>query len=214
MASKSQKKNTIRQDIIEAANIYGEHLAGHTFLYVYGDEYFEVTFPKNCFLHLTGVETYLSANEFYKKAKRDRLSTRQFYFTQRHPFANAKKKLPYLKQLPELTTSMVCILKNIQTTTLVYKLGMTNLEFTLGLTENLDRDGNKVNDYFLPMSLRVESTSVEKCEAGGIVDFIFSKNAKHVKYDAILVQDSNKDIPECVHHLLHENLLPHLTKRL
>ena len=33
------------------------------------------------------------------------------------------------------------------------------------------------------MSLRVESTSVEKCEAGGIVDFIFSKNAKHVKYD-------------------------------
>ena len=85
---------------------------------------------------------------------------------------------------------------------------MTNLEFTLGLTENLDRDGNKVNDYFLPMSLRVESTSVEKCEAGGIVDFIFSKNAKHVKYDAILVQDSNKDIPKCVHHLLHENLLP------
>ena len=107
---------------------------------------------------------------------------------------------------------MVCILKNIQTTTLVYKLGMTNLEFTLGLTENLDRDGNKVNDYFLPMSLRVESTSVEKCEAGGIVDFIFSKNAKHVKYDAILVQDSNKDIPECVHNLLHENLLPHLTR--
>ena len=111
MASKSQKKNTIRQDIIEAASIYGEHLAGHTFLYVYGDEYFEVTFPKNCFLHLTGVETYLSANEFYKKAKRDMLSTRQFYFTQRHPFANAKKKLPCLKQLPELTTSMVCILK-------------------------------------------------------------------------------------------------------
>ena len=65
MASKSQKKNIIRQDIIEAANIYAEHLAGRTFLYVYAGEFFEVTFPNSCFLHLTGVETYLSANEFY-----------------------------------------------------------------------------------------------------------------------------------------------------
>ena len=207
MASKSQKKNIIRQDIIEAANIYAEHLAGRTFLYVYTGEFFEVTFPNSCFLHLTGVETYLSANEFYKKAKKDKLSTRQFYFTPRHPFSSAKKKLPCLKQLPELTTSMVCILKNIQTTTLVYKLGMTNLEFTLGLTENLDRNGVKRNDLFLPMSLRVETTSVEKCAEGEIVDFILSKNAKHEKYDTLLIQDESKEIPDCVHHLLHEKLL-------
>ena len=109
--------------------------------------------------------------------------------------------------MPELTTSMVCILKNIQTTTLVYKLGMTNLEFTLGLTENLDRNGVKKNDLFLPMSLRVETTSVEKCAEGEIVDFILSKNAKHEKYDTLLIQDESKEIPDCVHHLLHEKLL-------
>ena len=56
---------------------------------------------------------------------------------------------------------MVCILKNMQTVTIIYKLSVTNLEFTLGLTENIDAKGNKINDFFLPMSLRVEDSSVK-----------------------------------------------------
>lgn len=60
MATKIDKKNVIRQGIVEAANVYSENLAGKTFLYVYGDEYFEVFFPIDHFLHLTGVETILS----------------------------------------------------------------------------------------------------------------------------------------------------------
>ena len=80
----------------------------------------------------------------------------------RHPYANAKKKLPCLKRLPELTNNMICILKDMQTVTIVYKLSVTNLESTLGLTENTDSNGNKINDLFLPMSLRVEDSSVAK----------------------------------------------------
>lgn len=60
-----------------------------------------------------------------------------------------------MKRLPELTNEMVCILKDMQTLTIVYKLSVTNLEFTLGLTENTDNSGKKINDFFLPMSLRV-----------------------------------------------------------
>ena len=41
MATKVDKKNAIRQGIIEAAIVYSQSLAGKTFLYVYGDEYFE-----------------------------------------------------------------------------------------------------------------------------------------------------------------------------
>ena len=63
-------------------------------------------------------------------------------------YANAKKKLPCLKHLPELTKDMVCILKDMQTVTIKYKLSVTNLEFTLGLTENTDKHGNKINDFF------------------------------------------------------------------
>ena len=97
MATKADKKNAIRQEIISVAEIYSYNLAGRTFLYVYGEEYFEVSFPIDHFLHLTGVDTMLSAKDFYKNAKKGILANEQFYFSTRHPFANAKKKLPCLK---------------------------------------------------------------------------------------------------------------------
>ena len=70
MATKTDKKNMIRQGIIDSAEIYSQNLAGKVFLYVYGEEYFEVSFPVDHFLHLTGVETRLSARDFYKNTKK------------------------------------------------------------------------------------------------------------------------------------------------
>ena len=207
MATKADKKNAIRQEIISAAGIYSCNLAGRNFLYVYGDEYFEVSFSVDCFLHLTGVDTMLSAKDFYKNAKKGILANGQFYFSNRHPFANVKKKLPCLKRLPELTNGLVCILKDMQTVRITYKLSVTNLEFTLGLTENIDKNGKKVNDLFLPMSLRVEDSSVEKSADGEIVDFIFSKDASIMKYDTLLVKDERKTIPRSVSHLLEDMFL-------
>ena len=206
MATKTEKKNAIRQDIIDSAAIYSQNLAGKAFLYVYGEEFFEVSFPVDHFLHLTGVETHLSAKDFYKNAKKGKLTNSQFYFDERHLYANAKKKLPCLKRLPELTNDMVCILKDMQTVTIIYKLSVTNLEFTLGLTENVDDSGNKINDFFLPMSLRVEDSSVEKSKDGDIVDFIFSKDASMAKYDSILFEDKHKAIPESIKHLISDSL--------
>lgn len=205
MATKTDKKNAIRQGIIDSASVYSQSLAGKTFLYVYGKEYFEVSFPVDHFLHLTGVKTGLSAKDFYKNAKKGKLTNNQFYFDGRHPYANAKKKLPCLKRLPELTNEMVCILKDMQTVTIIYKLSVTNLEFTLGLTENIDANGKRINDFFLPMSLRVEDSSVEKSNGGEIVDFIFSKDASMSKYDNLLFKDEHKAIPESVRHLIKDS---------
>lgn len=204
MASKTDKKNAIRKGIIDSAVVYSKYLAGKTFLYVYGNEYFEVSFPVDHFLHLTGVETNLSAKDFYKNAKKSKLTNSQFYFDARHTYSNAKKKLPCLKRLPELTNDIVCILKDMQTLTIVYKLSVTNLEFTLGLTENTDAQGNKINDFFLPMSLRVEDSSVEKSDDGEIVDFIFSKDASIAKYDELVVMDEDKSIPNSISHLIEQ----------
>lgn len=206
MATKEAKKNAVRQDIIDAAVVYSQYLAGKAFLYVYGDAYFEVFFPVDHFLHLTGVETSLSAKSFYKNAKKGKLTDNQFYFSVRHPHANAKRKLPCLKRLPELTNSMVCILKDMKTVSIIYKLSITNLEFTLGLTENIDVNGNKINDFFLPMSLRVGDSSVEKSNGGEIVDFIFSKDASLSKYEKLLVQDGHKAVPESIRHLISDSL--------
>lgn len=205
MATKTDKKNMIRQNIIDSAAIYSQNLAGKVFLYVYGNEFFEVSFPVDHFLHLTGVETRLSAKDFYKNAKRAILTNNQFYFDTRHPYANAKKKLPCLKRLPELTNDTVCILKDMRTLTIVYKLSVTNLEFTLGLTENTDDKENKINDFFLPMSLRVEDSSVEKSNDGEVVDFIFSRDASVSRYETLLVKDESKNIPNCIKHLIKEN---------
>lgn len=205
MATKTDKKNMIRQNIIDSAAIYSQNLAGKVFLYVYGNEFFEVSFPVDHFLHLTGVETRLSAKDFYKNAKRAILTNNQFYFDTRHPYANAKKKLPCLKRLSELTNDTVCILKDMRTLTIVYKLSVTNLEFTLGLTENTDDKGNKINDFFLPMSLRVEDSSVEKSNDGEVVDFIFSRDASVSRYETLLVKDESKNIPNCIKHLIKEN---------
>lgn len=204
MATKEEKKKAIRQQIIDAAKVYSSSLAGRTFLYVYGEEYFEVTFPIENFLHLTGVASKTSAKDFYKNAKDSKLMIQQFYFDARHVYANAKKKLPCLIRLPELTNTMVCILKDLKTVTIVYKLSVTNLEFTLGLTENIGSDGKKINDLFLPMSLRVEDSSVERSTDGEIVDFIFSKDASRPIYDTMLVEDKNKVIPESVRNLISE----------
>lgn len=126
MATKTDKKSAIRQDIIDSAGVYSQNLAGKAFLYVYGKEFFEASFPVDHFLHLTGVETRLSAKDFYKNAKKAILTDSQFYFDARHPYANAKKKLPCLKRLPELTNDMVCVLKDMQTATIIYKLSVTN----------------------------------------------------------------------------------------
>lgn len=125
--------------ITEAEIVYFQNLAGKTFLYVCGDEYFEVSFPIDHFLHLTGVETRLSTKDFYKNAKKSILTNNQFYFDARHVYANAKRKLPCLKRLPELTNEMVCVLKNMETMTITYKLSVTNLEFTGSVTRKPKR---------------------------------------------------------------------------
>ena len=139
VGTKVDKKNAIRQGITEAEIVYCQNLAGKTFLYVCGDEYFEVSFPIDHFLHLTGVETRLSTKDFYKNAKKSILTNNQFYFDARHVYANAKRKLPCLKRLPELTNEMVCVLKNMETMTITYKLSVTNLEFTGSVTRKPKR---------------------------------------------------------------------------
>lgn len=207
MTTKENKKAAIRRAIIESAEVYSQNLAGKTFLYVYGEEFFEVSFPVDHFLHLTGVETNLPAKEFYKNAKKRKLTDQQFYFNARHPYANARKKLPCLKRLPELTNDSVCILKGMRTVTIVYKLSVTNMEFTLGLTENTTVNGEKINDFFLPMSLRVEKSSIEKSQEAVLADFIFSKDASVGKYEKLLVKDANKTIPQNVQPLLNEKFI-------
>ena len=75
MATKVQKKELIRKQIIEAANIYSQKLAGKKFLYVTSNYYFEILFLTDKFLHLTGVNTKLTAKDFFEKDASKRIYT-------------------------------------------------------------------------------------------------------------------------------------------
>lgn len=62
----------------------------------------------------------------------------------------------------------------------------------------------KINDLFLPMSLRVEDSSVAKSNEGEVVDFIFARDASVSRYRDLLVKDDYKIIPDSIGHLVDE----------
>lgn len=207
MNKKVNKKDYIRRQIIAASHIYSNNFAGKVFLYVFGDNYFEVLFKTDRFMHLTGVNSNLDAQDFYKKAKDSKLTTNQIYFDSRHPYYTAKKKLPCLLALTSLTDNLVCVVNDLHTRTLTYKIGVTNLEFTVGLTENVDFNGNKINEWFLPRTLRVKDKAIENSRYAEFIDFIFCKDATNDKYDTVTYFQQDKNPPTFLKDLLSESLL-------
>lgn len=210
MDTKNTKKEQIRNQIIAASEIYRDNLAGKVFLYVYGKSYFEVVFPTNRFRHLTGVNSSISAQEFYDKATNSQLAAGQICFDKEHTYRGAKNKLPCLMALPALTNSIVCVVKDMQTVTLTYKLGVTNLNFTIGLFENIDSKGNKKNDWFLPRTLRVKDKAIENSSDAEFVDFIFCKDASMDKYSTVSFADKDKTPPLEIKGFLSNDLVERL----
>ena len=205
--TKQSKKIAIRNEIIDAAEIYKRELAGKVFMFVYNDEWFEVVFKTDRFLHLTGVSSQLSARDFYNKAQKRQLTENQFNFTQQHPYETARRKLPCLKRLPELTTNLVCVVKDLTTVTLTYKIGLTNLDFTLGLTENCDINGNKINDWFLPRTLRTKDNAINVSSDSHFIDFVFEKSTFEDKYRKITFNCGDKPIPSIIQRFIDSSLL-------
>lgn len=202
MADIQKETIEIRKQIISAANVYKSNLAGKVFLYVYSGGSFEVAFQTECFKHLTGVDSPLRGNSFYDNAKNATLATNQIFFSSKHPLRTAKKKLICLHQLPQLTSDLVCVVKDMTTLTITYKLGLTNLEFTVGLTENIDPQGKKVNDWYLPRTIRINDKSIEQSQDGEFVDFIFSKSATDNDYQTLRYAEPTAKLPDYVRKLL------------
>ena len=101
--------------------------------------------------------------------------------------------------------------KDRHTVTITYKLGITNLEFTVGLTENLTPAGAKVNDWLIPRTLRINDKAIDTATDADFVDFIFSKKATEAQYDTVCYAASDAALPDCVKPLLTENLLSQFT---
>lgn len=211
MADLTAEKLDLRKQIISAAQIYKRYLAGKVFLYVYGEESFEVAYLTECFKHLTGVESALRGNSFYNNAKNATLTTDQIGLSQRHPLRTARKKLVCLHQLPQLTTDVVCVVKDMHTVSITYKLGISNLEFTVGLTENIDAAGNRINNWLIPRTLRINDKAIEASADAQFIDMIFSKNAPDELYSTVCYADLNVPVPSTILPLLDDALKTNLS---
>lgn len=95
----------------------------------------------------------------------------------------------------------------MQTLTLTYKIGITNINFTLGLTENTDFYGNKINDWFLPRTLRIKDKAIENCADAEFIDFIFSRDVSLSKYDTVNFISKSKSVPNSIKPMLSMHLI-------
>lgn len=205
------EKLEIRNKIINAAEVYKDELSGKYFMYIFSGKYIEVLFKTSNFSHLTGVVTNLSGADFYKKAKRKQLNEGQFYFNKEHPFDLAKKKTNKLDRLPELINNDVIIIEGMISGSKFYKIGITNLDFTLGLIENRDEKTKKlIDDFLIPTTFRVRGKSDLKNNPKNYsIDFILMKDSLYKKYDTICFGDANKvyQLPEHIVKLIDNKLI-------
>lgn len=117
MNSKRQNLEYTARIICKAAGPYKSNLIGRKFLYIFDNRYIEVIYKTNNFKQLTGVESELSAKDFFKLAKRGKLSYKNIYFSSTHPFQLSMKKLKHLNDIVKLSTSESFMLEEIKTNT-------------------------------------------------------------------------------------------------
>ncbi|MFY8262965.1 PBECR4 domain-containing protein [Clostridium perfringens] len=207
---KQYKNLNLIERIKVSANVYKEKFIGRHFLYVYEGRYIEVLFKAENFKHLTGVESNLSAKDFYKNAKRKLLKGNQIWFSEDHPYDLSKKKLAKLHKLDRLIEEDVFVIEDAETETRTYKILINNLEFSLGLIENIDEETMElIDNNLIPTTFRTKGEKdFNKNEKPFQVDFILSKDAYFKRYDTILYGDIRKlnELPNEILNLIDERI--------
>lgn len=184
-----RKRKEIRLNIIQAAKKYKEKLLGKKFAYIYDSRFLEVSYTKKTFLHLTGVNTRLSATTFFQEAINGTLQENQIFFNQRYPLAISEKKSRGLKNLDYLTSKDVFILEGINTQTLYYDKGLNDIDMTL-LLRKLSQKSEA--SLYAPQSLRIKDKSFERCQRIYSADFILEKEYGDKLYNRLIFGDLNK----------------------
>ncbi len=201
-------RKKIAADISAAAKLYKQNLIGKTFLYIFDGQYIEVMFKTKDFKHLTGVDTNLPAQEFYKLALKNQLQAKQIYFSSRHPYSLAQRKLAHLSDISGLAMGESFILKDISTQTETYKFGTTDLKFTVCFNKETDETGADKGSCFIAKSLRDEDC-FSRSKDVHIISHIFMKQNDEKKYKCELYHEKNTsicDFPENIRELLSPEL--------
>lgn len=201
---RQQKKMILRTNIISGANTYKNRFLGKNFLIVYCNKYIEIQFTAENFLHLTGVATRLTAENFYNNAVNSTLTLNNIIINRQNPYSIAFNKTNNLTQLHKILEEPSIILEDITTQTTTFKIALTEYNFTLCFNKYTD-----AVPYYTVCSHRVENKSmniINKSKNAYFVDFILEKPTTAQKYDKITYQDQTKQLPQTIHHLIADNL--------
>jgi len=190
-----RKKEQVRRNIISSARLYKERLVGKRFIYIFGDECFEMHFKTDSFKHLTGANARLSPNQFYMSASEGHLGGNQIFFNDRHPLSIAIRKTEGLRALDLFIKEELFVIKDLVTASATYPYALTNLDKSLLVV--LDSTDATGDTYYVPRSFRVKDRNIfDKTSSQSIhaVDFILSKEDVIRKYDTIHMQDKGKSL--------------------
>ncbi len=207
-------KLLMRKNIISSATAF-KRLLGKYVLYVFDDDtYIEVFYRKTSFSHLTGVDTDLNASDFYQKAISRQLTIDQFKFGELHPYDLAKKKTSRLSEINKFTTNDLIVLQNVTIDSKTFKFELTDTDLTLCFSENLDKNtGEKIDDYYIPASFRVEDKSIDRSNDCKFVKHIFIKKMRNSKYPILSYGEFGdiSNLPENIKEQLDMELLKEST---
>ena len=191
--SRKQDRIDLSLQIKYAAVLYKQHLVGRKFMYIFDNRYIEVIFKKENFRHLTGIDTNLSANQFYQYAVKGKLETSQIWFNSAHPYDLCVRKVQHIGDIATMAGSESFMLEEIKTDTMTYKFGTTDLEFTLCLNREKDQNGTEKSECYVVQSLRDEDCFSKSTEAYEVTH-IFSKKNNEKLYDNLLFMDRSASI--------------------
>lgn len=122
------KVEVVRNNIISNAQMYRNSLVGRYYLYIFENQSFEMYYGIENFMHLTGVGSSLSPNQFYELSKEGKLQSKQIYFNSRYPLSNALKKTNNLNDLEKFISEGYFVVKDLETSSEVYPYAITNID--------------------------------------------------------------------------------------
>lgn len=181
------KIHLVRNNIISNAQIYKDVLVGKYYLYIFENQCFEMYFGTDNYMHLTGVGSTVSPNQFYELAKNHQLQENQIFFSKRFPLKTAIQKTSNLSCLPDFIKEGYFVIKDLVTDTASYPYAITNIErsILIGLKSE------EKTQIYIPKSFRIKGNIFDKAENDKLfeINCILCKKDKYGLYDTVLYQE-------------------------
>lgn len=201
------KVENVRANIFAAVQAYKDYLVGKYYLYIFENNYFEMYYGTENFMHLTGVASNLSPNQFYELAKNKTLQNSQIYFNDRYPLRTALKKTKNLANLKNFVNSGYFVVRDLETESEIYPYTITDIDRSVLIAL---KEEEIEHEIYIPKSFRVKGNIFGKADNDKMheINFILSKNDDAGLYNTILYQEKEfSTLPEEILIMIDKNII-------